>query len=162
MTSSRPTARSSRGAQAAGLYADAAPFSDEERAKIRADLGAGYARFKARVAEGRDMTDKEVEAVARGRVWTGAQALERGLVDELGDLHAAADQARELAGLDPRRYAPLVQRPSAQALPAAPALPARTPASGWPGWRPCCARACLPWRRGRSASGARPKREVSP
>jgi protease-4 len=97
----------SRGA-AAGLYADAAPFSDEERARIRADLGAGYARFKARVANGRDLSDKEVEAVARGRVWTGAQAVERGLVDELGDLHAAAARACELAGLDPRRYVPLV------------------------------------------------------
>jgi protease-4 len=97
----------SRG-KAAGLYADAAPFSDAQRARIRADIGAGYARFKARVAEGRGMTEEEVEAVARGRVWTGEQALKRGLVDELGDLQATADRARELAGLDPRRYTPLV------------------------------------------------------
>ena len=41
-------------------------------------------------------------------MWTGEQALARGLVDQLGDLHAAADKARELAGLDPRRYVPLV------------------------------------------------------
>ncbi len=94
--------------KAAGLYADTAPFDDEEREKIRADIGAGYALFKRRVAEGRGMADDEVEAVARGRVWTGAQALDRGLVDELGDLHAAAARARELAGLPPERHVPLV------------------------------------------------------
>jgi protease-4 len=101
----------SRG-KAAGLYADSAPFSDEERAKIREDLGAGYARFKARVAQGRGLTDEQVEAIARGRVWTGEQAVSRGLVDLLGDLQAAADKARELAGLDPRRYVPLIPVPA--------------------------------------------------
>jgi protease-4 len=97
----------SRG-EAAGLYADTAPFSDEERARIRADMGDGYTRFKARVSQGREKTEEEVEAIARGRVWTGEQALAHGLVDELGDLQTAADKARALAGLDARRYAPLV------------------------------------------------------
>jgi protease-4 len=96
----------SRG-KAAGLYTDAAPFSDEERAKVRADLAAGYLRFKSRVAEGREMTHEEVEAIARGRVWTGQQAAESGLVDSLGGLAAAAARARELAGISERRYAPL-------------------------------------------------------
>lgn len=97
--------------KAAGMYADAAPFSDQERAKVRADIGAGYALFKDRVAGGRGMTEEQVEAVARGRVWTGKQALECGLVDSLGDMEAAAAQARDLAGLDPRRYNPLVDIP---------------------------------------------------
>jgi len=101
----------SRG-KAAGLYADIAPFTDEQRAKIRADIGAGYARFKARVADGRGMTDEAIEAIARGRVWTGEQALAHGLVDQLGDLQAAAAKACELAGLDPRRYASLVPVPA--------------------------------------------------
>jgi protease-4 len=100
----------SRG-KAAGLYSDMAPFSDEERARIKADIGAGYARFKARVAEGRGMTEEQVEAIARGRVWTGEQAKDRGLVDELGDLDAAAGKARDLAGLSPRRYVSLVNIP---------------------------------------------------
>jgi protease-4 len=100
----------SRG-KAAGLYADIAPFSEQERASIRADMGAGYERFKARVAQGRGMSEEDVEMVARGRVWTGEQALARGLVDALGDLRAAADKARELAGLDPRRHARLVPVP---------------------------------------------------
>ena len=97
----------SRG-KAAGLYADTAPFSDEERSKIRADIGEGYSRFKARVAGGRGMTGEEVEAIARGRVWTGEQALGCGLVDQLGDLQSAIDKARELAGLDPRRQAVVI------------------------------------------------------
>ena len=57
------------------------------------------------------MSEEDVEAVARGRVWTGGQARDRGLVDELGDLEAAAGKARELAGIPARRYAPLVDVP---------------------------------------------------
>jgi protease-4 len=98
--------------KAAGLYADTAPFSDAERVKVRADIGAAYARFKARVASGRGMTDEEVEAIARGRVWTGEQALANGLVDALGDLQVAAERARQLAGLSPRRYVPLLNVPA--------------------------------------------------
>ena len=100
----------SRG-KAAGLYTDTAPFSDEERAKIQADLAAGYARFRSHVAEGRQMTPKEVEAVARGRVWTGQQAAANGLVDSLGGMEAAAARARELAGISTQRYAPLQDIP---------------------------------------------------
>ena len=108
----------SRG-KAAAMYADTAPFADEERARIRAEIGAGYARFKARVAQGRGMNEEQVEALARGRVWTGEQALARGLVDRLGDLRAAAGVARELAGLPPGRHAPLVAVP----VPRHPVLP---------------------------------------
>ncbi len=97
----------SRG-KAAGIYADFAAFSDEERARIRASIGAGYASFKERVAAGRGLSAQQVEALARGRVWTGEQAQAHGLVDSLGALHDAADRARELAGISPSRYAPLV------------------------------------------------------
>jgi protease-4 len=97
----------SRG-KAVGLYSDIARFSDEERARVRAEIGGGYARFKARVAQGRGLTEAQVEEVAGGRVWTGEQAAARGLVDQLGDLHAAVAKACELACLDPKRYVPLV------------------------------------------------------
>lgn len=100
----------SRG-KAAGLYTDAAPFSEEERVKVQAELAAGYARFKSRVAKGREMNHKEVEAFARGRVWTGLQAVENGLIDNLGDLQAAIARACELAGISERRYAPLYDIP---------------------------------------------------
>ena len=54
------------------------------------------------------MSEEDVEALARGRVWTGEQALARGLVDVLGDIQIAAGRARELAGLDPRRHVTLL------------------------------------------------------
>jgi len=94
--------------RAASLYSDATPFSDAERQKIRHSLENSYARFKARVAEGRRMEPDRVEEIARGRVWTGRQALERGLVDELGDLQAAVEKACSLAGLDTWRCVPVV------------------------------------------------------
>jgi protease-4 len=54
------------------------------------------------VATSRRLTLEEVDAVGGGRVWTGLQALEHGLVDEIGGLDKAAAKARELAGLHPR------------------------------------------------------------
>ncbi len=91
-----------RGAMA-DLYSEMAPFSEEERARVRRDMGEFYARFKTIVAEERGMSEAQVEEIARGRVWTGAQAREIGLVDELGDFETALTLAKELAGLDPER-----------------------------------------------------------
>jgi protease-4 len=118
----------SRG-KAAGLYASSARFSDDERDRIRSDMGATYVRFKSRVSEGRGMSEGEVDAVARGRVWTGEQALARRLVDRLGDFRDAADEASRLAGLSPRRTWPVVDvsPPSTFQLP----QPIATEASGW-------------------------------
>lgn len=97
-----------RGAMS-GIYSEAAPFSDEERTRIRHGLSEGYTLFKARVAQGRGMTDVRVEEIARGRVWTGAQAHEVGLVDELGGFETALARAKELAGLDVEREYTLAQ-----------------------------------------------------
>ncbi len=97
-----------RGAMA-GLYSEMVPFSEEERALVRRDMGETYARFKARVAEGREMSEEQVEEIARGRVWTGAQAIEIGLVDTLGDFETALATAKELAGLEPERAYTIVQ-----------------------------------------------------
>lgn len=62
-----------------------------------------YADFVRTVAKGRGMSYEAVHKVAKGRLWTGQQALERGLVDQLGGLHDAISLAKQLAGL------PLVQ-----------------------------------------------------
>ncbi len=97
-----------RGAMA-GLYSEMTPFSQEERVRVRRDMGETYARFKALVAEGRGMTEEQVEEIARGRVWTGAQAREIGLVDELGGFETALALAKELAGLEPEREYAVVQ-----------------------------------------------------
>ncbi|MCH8489221.1 MAG: S49 family peptidase [Oceanicaulis sp.] len=59
-----------------------------------------YEDFTTKVAEGRDLPMARVQDVARGRVWTGAQAIELGLVDRLGGLQTAIAGARELAGLE--------------------------------------------------------------
>lgn len=106
-----------RGAMA-GLYSDLAPFTENERAWLRRDLGEAYQRFKEVVAEGRRLSLDEVEALARGRVWTGAQAHQARLVDELGGYEAALRAAKRLAGFAPERYVaawpilpPRVERP---------------------------------------------------
>ncbi len=70
-------------------------------ARIDAFVDDIYARFVTHVARGRDMPREAVLAVAEGRVWTGAQARERGLVDRLGGMETALAAAREAAGLAP-------------------------------------------------------------
>jgi ClpP class serine protease len=60
-----------------------------------------YDVFVGHVAEGREMSRAEVERVAGGRIWTGRQALENGLVDEMGGLDRAIELVLEDAGLDP-------------------------------------------------------------
>jgi len=77
------------------------PFTSAQRASVEAETELCYADFVARVAEGRDLTIEAVDAVARGRVWTGADALEHGLVDELGGLRTAVRRAKVLAGFEP-------------------------------------------------------------
>jgi protease IV len=77
------------------------PFTDEQHAHVEAEADLFYTDFVERVAAGRKMTVEAVDAIARGRVWTGADALERGLVDELGGLRTAISRAKVLAGLEP-------------------------------------------------------------
>ena len=77
-----------------------APFTPEQHAQVEAEADLFYKDFVQRVAEGRNLSFDAVEAVARGRVWTGADALEHGLVDELGGLRTAVRRAKVLAGLD--------------------------------------------------------------
>ncbi|BBX04438.1 signal peptide peptidase SppA [Mycolicibacterium moriokaense] len=87
------------------------PFTDEQRAHVEAEADLFYTDFVERVAAGRKMAVEEVDAVARGRVWTGADAHEHGLVDELGGLRTAIRRAKVLAGLDPDDDVRLVSYP---------------------------------------------------
>ncbi|MFN3608595.1 MAG: signal peptide peptidase SppA [Hyphomonas sp.] len=75
-------------------------FTDTQEAEIKAMLKRGYDRFLGAVGEGRNMTYDEVNEVARGRVWTGEDALGAGLVDELGTFMDAIEKAKELAGIE--------------------------------------------------------------
>ncbi|OMB94318.1 signal peptide peptidase SppA [Mycobacterium sp. NS-7484] len=85
----------------ADAWSPNAPFTDEQQANIEAETGLMYTDFVERVAHGRNLTVEQVEEVARGRVWTGSDAKDRGLVDELGGLRTAITRAKVLAGLDP-------------------------------------------------------------
>ena len=87
-------------------------YSTEDRRRLRRHMEEAYDRFVSRVAEGRRMPREDVLAVARGRVWTGRQARERGLVDRLGDFATAVAAAKELAGIpDSRGVAVVPVRP---------------------------------------------------
>ena len=76
------------------------PWNEAQLVKVNEQADIVYADFTAKVAEGRNMPLARVQEVARGRVWTGADALERGLVDELGGFWAAVDDVKMLAGID--------------------------------------------------------------
>jgi protease-4 len=74
-------------------------FSDDERVRLGAMLDRIYREFVQKVADGRSMAYDDVHAIARGRIWSGADAANNGLVDELGGLRDAADVARQRGGL---------------------------------------------------------------
>jgi protease-4 len=83
----------------ADMFTTTRPFSQEEWAKINSWLDRIYADFTGKVASGRNMTPEQVHEIARGRVWTGADAAGIGLVDHLGGLDDAVALARRKAGL---------------------------------------------------------------
>jgi protease-4 len=125
------------------------PFTEDEWSRINIWMDAIYRDFTEKVASGRQMPVERVHEVARGRVWTGTDAAQNGLVDELGGMRAAAEIARRRAGLPADaplriypRLTPLDQlRPpeSSESRPAAAAslgLGLAEAFSGWgPAWR---------------------------
>lgn len=108
---------------AAGLTSDLSPFSPEEREKMRNVLDRQYSIFLDVVADGRRMAKEHVDSIGRGRVWTGRQAKELGLVDALGDFDVAVGKAAELAGLSADRQPYTLSIPPGNTLLAAPAFP---------------------------------------
>ena len=84
-------------------------LTKEEFAIIQSEVDAIYALFLQRVAEGRGMTEEAVNTIARGRVWTGTDALKIGLVDALGGIREAIDYAAKSSNLKDKRvlYYPL-------------------------------------------------------
>jgi protease IV len=83
------------------MFSPLRPFGDDEWARFNAWLDRIYGDFVAKVARGRRLAPERVDEVARGRVWTGADAKDRGLVDELGGLALAVAIARDRGGLPP-------------------------------------------------------------
>jgi protease-4 len=140
-----------RGARAT-MFATTHPFSQDEWDRINTWLDFIYRDFTQKVAAGRRMPVERVHEIARGRVWTGADAAANGLVDEIGGLHTAAEIARRRAGLPADaplrvypRYTPLDQLRQPESSEARPAAAdALWFADGWgPAWR-LAARAGLP------------------
>ncbi|MBI5067991.1 MAG: signal peptide peptidase SppA [Deltaproteobacteria bacterium] len=82
-----------------GAFRPGRPFEPELGRIAQAGINRGYEEFLARVAEARKLTRDEVDRIARGRVWSGADARERKLVDKLGGLPEAIASAAELAKL---------------------------------------------------------------
>ena len=83
----------------ARMYSPRRTFTDSERERLAASIDAIYDDFVAKVAAGRGRTVADIEPVARGRVWSGRDAVDRGLVDEIGGLRDAVRIARARAGL---------------------------------------------------------------
>jgi protease-4 len=95
----------------ANLYGSLEDWTDSQRAVVNQMLDRVYDLFLQRVGESRGMTVDAVDAVGRGRVFTGSQAAENGLVDEIGGFDRAVELARELAGIDPDATVQLVDYP---------------------------------------------------
>ena len=84
-----------------GAYSVDTPFTNAQRTKFYSQLEDMYERFTGLVAEGRDIPIEKVKEVAKGRVWTGSQAKDHGLVDSLGGIMSAIDIAKELGSIQP-------------------------------------------------------------
>jgi protease-4 len=82
----------------AGMFRETEKFSDDERAKFEEWIKTTYYQdFVPKVAKGRGKDAQYIDSIAQGRVWTGGQAKERGLVDDFGGLDKAIEVAKQLA-----------------------------------------------------------------
>jgi protease-4 len=111
------------------MSSDDRTYSKEERQIVKGEIDRIYDLFLDVVGRARGMTREQVHPIAVGRVWTGRQAYERKLVDELGGVDAAVRKARSLAGLKDSAPAHEVRAPRRM-------IPPRTPAgaAGYVGW----------------------------
>lgn len=107
--------RVERGAHTA-LRSDYAPLSEEEKAILRRHAEEFYGRFTQLVGTARDLSPAQVEQAAGGRVWTGRQALELGLVDGTGGFEDALREAKQLAGYEPEDWVPVTHYPRRKGL----------------------------------------------
>ncbi|MFY7962076.1 MAG: S49 family peptidase, partial [Elsteraceae bacterium] len=99
----------------AGFYSPTRSFTPDQRARFDEMLDRIYADFTSRVALDRKINPAKMDSLARGRVWTGAQAVELGLVDSLGGLEEAVAALRKLAELPDADEFPVVAYPPPEA-----------------------------------------------
>ncbi len=103
-----------------GRYADidsaSVPLSEAERQKLTDQIDAFYRAFVSRVADGRKKPFDQIEPLAQGRVWLGAQARRNGLVDQLGGLDRAIEVLKQQAHLTPSERVTLVPYPGQRSI----------------------------------------------
>lgn len=100
----------------ASLSSPFAPFTPEQRAKVMEYMGAFYDTFIEKAAAARGTSPEAIDARAQGRVWTGRQALEQGLIDSLGGLDTAIAIAKQRAGIAADEDVELVVYPPSRTL----------------------------------------------
>lgn len=98
------------------IFSDYRDFSDDEWKVVEEGHWEFYRNWIENIAHFRDMDVEEVDSVARGRVWTGRQAVERGLVDEVGDFSRALEIACELAGIEDPAGVSIIHLPTRLSL----------------------------------------------
>jgi protease-4 len=100
----------------ADMYSPFEPFSPAHRARLQEYMQGFYDNFVEKAAASRRTTPEQMEALAQGRVWTGRQARERGLVDALGGLDTAVRIAKQRANIDADEDVELVVYPPRRSL----------------------------------------------
>ncbi|MEO5896792.1 MAG: signal peptide peptidase SppA [Vicinamibacterales bacterium] len=95
----------------ADLYAPDKVFTPEERARILEQMQATYDAFVEKAAAGRNTTPERIDKIGQGRVWTGSQGKQIGLVDELGGMNRAIEIAKQRAKIDAKSEVELVVYP---------------------------------------------------
>ncbi|MEW5805944.1 MAG: signal peptide peptidase SppA [Acidobacteriota bacterium] len=100
----------------ADIFSSYVGFSEEQRKLLMDQIYAFYRQFIHKAAEGRGKSDEDIDRIGKGRVWTGEQALELGLVDEIGGLNRAIEIAKEKAGIAPEEEVGIVIFPKKKGL----------------------------------------------
>ena len=140
----------------AEMNSPARPYNEAELKKVTEQLESFYTQFVGKVAAARGKTPDQINAIAEGRVWTGRQASQNGLVDALGGLETAIDIAKEKAGIDADDSVQLVVYPAPKTFYELRERVLRRPSAGVDvcvaddesvgGRTRCAARAAGPWR----------------
>ena len=100
----------------ADMLSELQRLTPDQRALIQEFIFDFYKDFVSKAAEGRHMSYDEIDNIAQGRVWTGKQGLEIGLVDKIGDYYTAINMAKKMAGIPVEDYVQLVVYPKQKTL----------------------------------------------
>ena len=100
----------------AGILSANHKFSEREKEVFNRSLDNVYRDFTAKVAAARNISPEKMDKLARGRVWTGIQAVENGLADEIGGIDRAVAYAKQLGGIPPKSRFGIAYYPKAKTL----------------------------------------------